>query len=152
MNEFRLLREFTPIDYGQPTADDVTVRCSDSKFQEAYKSVLDNRGIVKPDVITRPGPSIKIATGEVTEEILDLHALHNLSAVHILDHVPCGKFMATGEYEGLDSEEEMLEVHERKLDVACAVIHEVLPSMTIVTYVLNAEEVISERVRMPVGV
>lgn len=141
-----LLREFTPIDLDQPTPDHLRIGCSDYRFGDAFRQILLNRGVGSYDLLDRPGPSVNIAKGNASEDMTDLDSLHNLSYAHVMDHIPCRKFIVEGLYTPDMDQDEIVEIIKQKQDRACRVVHEVLPHITVVTYIVNAEEVVSERV------
>lgn len=133
------LREYAPVNLDQHKVDDLVISCSDHRFRHAFFAVPRNRGITRADELTVPAPSIKIISGQLIPDIIFLQNRHEISNVHVMDHTYCGGF--DDEYENDSAEERMLVVHERKLEAARGIIHEVLPGITVVTYVVGAEEV-----------
>jgi hypothetical protein len=146
-NQSGLLREYAPVNLDKERVDDLVISCSDHRFREAFRAVPQNRGVKYADEITFPGPSIEVANGVLIPKIALLEKKHGFSTVHIEDHTHCGGFEAEfGEdYAALEDEDAMAEIHEKKLAAAVAALHLALPKLTVVTYVVGVEEVISTK-------
>lgn len=137
------LREYAPVNLGQYVVDDLIISCSDHRFRHAFRAVVKNRDMERADEITVPAPSKSIASGLILPHVVMLHEFHDFSNVHILDHPHCGGFQR--DYDGEEDEKAMTKIHERKLEAAAEAIHQALPHITVVTYVVGVEEVISTR-------
>ena len=135
-----LLREYSPVDLDRHQVEDLVVHCSDNRFQHAFEVVMDNHDIERADKIVFPAPSKNIANGVLVPPIQTLHRLHDFSTIHVYDHSHCGGMAE--DYQGEDDEKRMAAIHQRKQLLAISALQMVLPEITVITYVVGAEEVI----------
>lgn len=133
------LREYHPVNLDNTQVDDLVVTCSDHRFQRAFEAAAQNRDVERADKIVFPAPSQNIANGVLVPAIRKLQNLHDFSTISIYDHLYCGGT----DYEGALDEEGMIDIHERKQIAAMSAIHEVLPEITVVAYVVGVEEIVS---------
>jgi len=132
-------REYHPVDLDNKQVDDLLVTCSDHRFQRAFEAVAQNRDLERADKIVFPAPAQNIANGVLIPAIEKLQGLHAFSTISVYDHLYCGGT----DYEGASAEEEMILIHQRKQVAAINAIHEVMPEMTVITYVVGVEEIVS---------
>src|SRR5436305_914992 len=135
------MREYTPVEVERREVDDLVVTCSDHRFQHAFDAILKNLFIERADRIVYPGPSIAIADGTLIPAIKKLEELHSFTNLHIMDHTDCGAFGGLDAFDWNELEE--ANAHYRKLEAAQIVIHEALPHITVVQYVVGLEEEIT---------
>ena len=114
--------QYAKIDSHKKKSDILVIHCSDPRFQNAYRSLIDELGKYY-DLLVFPGASKAIVGNKsVLENIKLLHSLHRFGEIQILDHVQCGAF---GE---IDDE---LKAHAKKLDAASKLLKATIPGVKV---------------------
>ncbi len=86
------MTKYSTINMDKKKSEVLVVHCSDPRFQEAYRQIIDDLGEYY-DLLVFPGASKAVAENEsVIDSIKLLHDLHYFKIVHILDHISCGVF------------------------------------------------------------
>lgn len=138
------MSEIKPKDI-QHEVNNLVITCSDHRFQRTMRKILDEKykvDIERSDRIALPGASKAIADGTLIPYIQTLHLLHYTKNVYVVDHTDCGGFGSLEHYGGDEAKE--TQSHFESLDKAKEAIHNVLPQLVVISFVvtLNGEAVV----------
>ena len=124
------------------TVDNLVISCIDFRFRakvaEWVKSELGDAS----DLAAIAGASKAILDEDTKASVLkqiDIASrLHAIKTVHILDHVDCGAYGGSGQF---DSKEAEVEMHKTELEKAKKLIHAKFPGLEVKTYLLDFNQI-----------
>lgn len=120
--------QYSAVDLYKKNSAVLIILCSDPRFQNAYRKVIDELGQYY-DLLVPPGASLAVVDDPNSiKNIKLLQSLHHFETVHILDHVDCGAF-------GLVDDE--IQAHSKMLAGAAAKIRQALPEMIVTPHLLG---------------
>lgn len=120
--------------------DNMVITCMDRRFQRAIRERLAEDyqvNIEDSDRLAYAGASQAIADGTLIPQIELSYKLHDIKKVYVVDHTDCGGFGGLKAYD--NDEQKELAVHMESMTRAQDSIHQILPQLVVVCFVVNME-------------
>lgn len=133
------MSELRPRDIS-PKTDNMVITCMDRRFLRAARQILkENYGVdIEASArLAKAGASLAVVDEVLIPDIQKSHKLHDIKNVYVVDHTDCGGFGGLEAF-GNDEEKE-IQKHFESLDEAKDTIHNVLPQLVVITFVVNLD-------------
>jgi len=123
------------------TVENLTISCIDFRFRarvaDWIKTELDDQS----DLVTLAGASKAILDEDTRESAIKqveiARGLHQISAVHLLDHTDCAAYGGSAAFAGDSSAE--VQMHHEKLQEAASVLRQRVPEVQVKLYLLELD-------------
>ena len=124
--------------------ENLTISCIDFRFRAGISNWIDEELEGQSDLVSLAGASKAVldetSQPEVLKQIGLASKLHDIGTVHIVDHIDCGAYGGSGEFNG-DRDAEF-GMHQDQLGKAARVILNHFPGIKVETHIIDPQQIV----------